>query len=75
MLAWEIVDISKRSAALSLDAVWTHCAVADEPDNPFTALQLARFDEAVAAVEAHGIPVPMRHAANSAAAIAHREGA
>jgi len=57
--------------ALSLDAVWTHCAVADEPDDPFTARQLARFDDAVAAVEASGVPVPMRHAANSAAAIAH----
>jgi alanine racemase len=56
---------------LSLDAVWTHCAVADEPDDPFTARQLARFDDAVAAVEAAGIRVPMRHAANSAAAIAH----
>jgi alanine racemase len=57
--------------ALVLAAVWTHCAVADEPDDPFTARQLARFDAAVAAVEAAGIPVPMRHAANSAAAIAH----
>jgi alanine racemase len=57
--------------ALVLAAVWTHCAVADEPDDPFTARQLARFDDAVAAVEAAGIPVPMRHAANSAAAIAH----
>ena len=34
-------------------------------------LQLERFDAAVAAVERAGIPVPMRHAANSAAAIAH----
>jgi alanine racemase len=45
--------------------------VADEPDDPFTALQLQRFDVAVDAIEARGIPVPMRHAANSAAAIAH----
>ena len=54
---------------LSLDALWTHCAVADEPDDPFTALQLERFDAATAAVERAGISVPMRHAANSAAAI------
>lgn len=57
--------------SLSLDAVWTHCAVADEPGHPFTAEQLARFDAAVAAIEADGIPVRLRHAANSAAAIAH----
>jgi alanine racemase len=56
---------------LSFDGMWTHCAVADEPDDPFTSVQLERFDTAVAAVEAEGIPVPLRHAANSAAAIAH----
>ena len=49
---------STRKRALSLAAVWTHCAVADEPDDPFTARQLERFDAAVAAVEAAGIPVP-----------------
>jgi alanine racemase len=66
-----LAELVAAQPALSLDAVWTHCAVADEPDDPFTARQLARFDAAVAAVEASGIPVPMRHAANSAAAIAH----
>lgn len=57
--------------ALELRAVWTHCAVADEPDNPFTAEQLARYDTAVEAVQAAGIEVPLRHAANSAAALVH----
>ena len=57
--------------SLSLDAVWTHCAIADEPDDPFTARQLERFDGVVGAIEGLGIPVPMRHAANSAATIAH----
>ena len=57
--------------ALSLDALWTHCAVADEPANPFTSLQLERFDAALVALQVAGILVPMRHAANSAAAIAH----
>jgi alanine racemase len=51
--------------------VWTHCAVADELDNPFTALQLERFEAVLAELHDAGIPVPMRHAANSAAAIAH----
>lgn len=57
--------------ALELRALWTHCAVADEPGDPFTAEQLARFDAAVEAVRAAGIEVPLRHAANSAAALAH----
>lgn len=70
----DVVQLAKLITAepsLSLDALWTHCAVADEPDNPFTALQLERFEAALAAVDAAGIPVPLRHAANSAAAIAH----
>jgi alanine racemase len=60
-----------RAPALRLAAVWTHLAVADEPDRPDTAAQLARFDAAVAAIEAAGIAVPERHAANSAGTIAH----
>ncbi len=70
----DIVHLAEAVSAdplLSLDALWTHCAVADEPDDPYTARQLERFDGAAAAIEAVGIPVPMRHAANSAAAIAH----
>jgi alanine racemase len=70
----DLVGLARMVAAdgaLSLDAIWTHCAVADDPADPFTARQLERFDDAVAAVEADGIAVPMRHAANSAAAIAH----
>jgi alanine racemase len=66
-----LAEVAHAEPSLSLDAVWTHCAVADEPDDPYTAQQLDRFDAAVSAVEAAGISVPMRHAANSAAAIAH----
>ncbi|HYI61369.1 MAG TPA: alanine racemase [Acidimicrobiales bacterium] len=56
---------------LRLASVWTHMAVADEPDSGFTAEQADRFAAACAAVEAAGVPVPVRHAANSAAALAH----
>jgi alanine racemase len=66
-----LAELVAAEPALSLDALWTHCAVADEPDNPYTAGQLQRFDAATAAVEAAGIGVPLRHAANSAAAIVH----
>jgi alanine racemase len=68
------VELAKQidaEPALSLAAVWTHCAVADEPDNPFTATQLARYEAVLADIAGAGIEVPMRHAANSAAAIAH----
>jgi len=57
--------------SLRLEAVWTHCAVADEPGNPFTDLQLDRFDAVVADLSAAGLRPPLRHVANSAAAIDH----
>ena len=56
---------------LSLDAVWTHCAVADEPDRRETAAQLERYETCLAALRDARIAVPLRHAANSAAAIAY----
>ncbi len=56
---------------LTLQSLWTHCAVADEPDNPFTTTQLERYEDALYDLGEAGIEVPLRHAANSAAAIAH----
>lgn len=70
----DILTLAKAVAAepsLSLDSVWTHCAVADDPDDPFTGVQLERYNATLAALEDAGIGVPLRHAANSAAAIAH----
>jgi alanine racemase len=60
-----------RHGSIELEALYTHCAVADEPDNPFTDQQLDRFEEVVAELEAAGLRPPMLHAANSAAAIDH----
>jgi alanine racemase len=68
----EIVDLARAAAkqpGLELEALWTHCAVADEPDNPFTDVQLDRLDEVTAALDEAGLAPPMYHAANSAAAI------
>ncbi|MBW3642157.1 MAG: alanine racemase [Actinobacteria bacterium] len=56
---------------LVLEAVWTHCAVADEPDNPFTAVQAQRFERVRSSLRAAGLSVPMAHAANSAATLDH----
>lgn len=56
---------------LTLASVWTHCAVADDPDHPFTATQLARFGDACATLAAAGLAPPCRHAANSAGALCH----
>ena len=66
-----VVDWIAASPAVSLAGVFTHLAVADEPDNPFTARQLDRFDAVVAALASAGHHPPLLHAANSAGALAH----
>jgi alanine racemase len=70
----DVVDLARAVVevpGLVLEAVWTHCAVADEPERPFTAEQLARLDAVLAALADAGIDVAVVHAANSAGAIAH----
>jgi alanine racemase len=66
-LARSVVD----TPGLRLASVFTHCAVADEPDSPFTAEQVGRYEKVLAELAHAGIEVPVRHAANTAAAIAH----
>ena len=58
---------------LALRGVMTHLAVADEPDDPFTAAQLARLDAVLGALQAGGTEPAVVHAANSAGALAHPE--
>ncbi len=58
---------------LDLEGVFTHLAVADELDDPFTGEQLARFDAVVSDLAAIGITPPLLHAANSAGAVFHPE--
>ncbi|MGK2958239.1 MAG: alanine racemase, partial [Acidimicrobiales bacterium] len=65
----ELARSIARRPELELAGLWTHCAVADEPGNPFTDIQRERFEEAQATVRAEGIEIPLLHAANSAAAI------
>ncbi|MGQ0431767.1 MAG: alanine racemase, partial [Microthrixaceae bacterium] len=43
----------------------------DEPESSFTVTQIQRFEATLADLATAGIEVPMRHVANSAAAIAH----
>jgi alanine racemase len=66
-LARSVADL----AGLRLEGVCTHCPVADEPGNPFTADQIARFDGVLADLRAAGFDPGIVHAANSAGAIAH----
>lgn len=52
---------------LRVVGVFSHLAVADEPDRPETDIQLAAFDEAIDMVEAAGFDLEMRHIANTPA--------
>ena len=53
---------------LTFGGLWTHFAVADEPANPFTDRQAARFEEVVARLPSRPA---LLHACNSAGALAH----
>ncbi len=55
------------SPNLSIDAVYTHFATADEPESPAFNQQRERFEAATATLKSLGIPTRARHAANSAA--------
>ena len=59
---------------LRLEGVFTHCAVADDPTHPFTDEQLDRFEAVLAELADAGIEPTIRHAGNSAVAIAHPRG-
>ncbi len=50
---------------LRLTGLWTHLQEAEDVD--LTGLQVARFEDAAAGLEAAGIPLPSRHVAASAA--------
>lgn len=56
---------------LELEGVFMHFA--DAADAPYSQLQLERFKKAIAALEASGINVPIKHAASSIAAILYED--
>jgi alanine racemase len=69
--ALELADAIAASSAVELVGVFTHLAVADAPDDPFTRGQLQRFDAVLSELAKAGHRPPLVHAANSAGALAH----
>ncbi|MGE0140071.1 MAG: alanine racemase [Ilumatobacteraceae bacterium] len=59
------------SSGLQLGGVFTHLAVADVPDDPYTDAQLDRFDRVLDELTSAGLDPALVHAANSAGALAH----
>jgi alanine racemase len=64
-----VAAVDAHGSALRLVGVFTHLAIADEPDDDFTGVQLARLDAALE--ELAFPPGVLVHVANSAGAIAH----
>lgn len=58
------------AGGLELEGVYTHLATADQPGSPLVTRQLDRFDGFLEGIRAAGLDPPLRHAANSAAALA-----
>ncbi len=67
----DIVERIAHLPAVRIAGIATHFAVADEPDNPFTANQLERFRIVLMEIERKGIACGLAHAANSAAIMHH----
>ena len=57
--------------SLSIEGVYTHFAVADDPSHPANTEQMSRFTDSLRALEDAGVNPPLVHAANSAAALAN----
>jgi alanine racemase len=58
-----------RSSKLKLEAIYTHLANADDPSDPFTDEQIARFHTLVETLRQAGIEAPLHHVANSPATL------
>lgn len=59
------IEAAVASRWVTVKGVYSHLACADDPASPMTALQVERFAEACAHFERLGVPMPLRHLANS----------
>ena len=57
--------------SLTIEGVYTHFAVADDPSHSTNAMQLSAFNTVLEDLSSRGINPPLVHAANSAAALAN----
>jgi len=58
-----------KEPRIEAEAVFSHFAFADEPQNPVIDRQLARFTEAIERLDSLGVEPAIRHLGNSASAI------
>ena len=58
---------------LEIEGVWSHLAVADVPDHPFTQKQFDLFNDILGKLERSGVKPRFKHLANSAATLSMPE--
>lgn len=63
------VERLARLPRITIEGIWSHLAVADVVDHPFTRKQLDVFHDLLGLIERAGIEVRYRHIANSAATL------
>jgi alanine racemase len=69
--AWQLFDALQETRHCDLCGVYSHFASSHHADPGFTRLQLDRFLEVLEYFPRHGLPLPLRHIANSAAVLQH----
>jgi alanine racemase len=72
--AEDFVATLRSLPSLDVEGVWSHLAVADEPEHPFNKQQLERFEEVLEKLAALGVTPRLRHLANSAATLWMEDG-
>lgn len=69
--AVEFVRSLQEMKNLSIGGIYTHCSGSDERESAYTDLQISRFRDVLAHLDAIKIRIPLRHMANSGAIIGH----
>lgn len=68
----DVADVAREIRSMKnvdLEGAWSHFAVADVPEHPFTGQQLALFNELCERLSSEGLDLRVRHMANSAATV------
>jgi alanine racemase len=63
------IETISKFPGIVVEGVMTHFADADLQDKKFAAAQMERFEALIGSLDAKGIAIPFRHAANSAAVL------
>lgn len=64
-----VVELLRSAPRLRVEALYTHFANASDPRDPFTDMQLARFNTLVETLRKAGVDAPLHHSSNSAATV------